>query len=247
MAPLISIITAVRNGAASLEKTIESVMGQTFRDFEYVIIDGASTDGTVDIVRKHEKQIAYWVSEPDKGISDAFNKGVGAANGQVLLFMGSDDVLHDNGVLARVADRMKGLTKPYFFYGDIDYVYNSGTKRVHRNYSFRKFRKYGCIPHQAMFLDRWFFDKYGLFDVEYKMAMDYEHAARFIRDRQPEYIDIVVSSMKRYGVASNQIAAHDEMDRVRAKYALDTDFGIATSRINLHAKLLVHRTFRLNW
>jgi glycosyltransferase involved in cell wall biosynthesis len=247
LAPLISIITAVRNGAASLERTIASVLGQTFHDYEYLVIDGGSTDGTADVIRKYEKQMAYWVSEPDSGISDAFNKGVNASHGTVLLFLGSDDTLHDNKVLEHIAERMSSLAKPYFFYGDLDYVYNSGPKRVHQNYSSQKFRKYGCIPHQAMFLDRWFFQKYGLFDVEYKMAMDYEHTARFIKDRQPEYVDIVVSFMRRYGAASSQIGAHDEMDRVRRKYRLDTDFGIAMSRAVLYAKLLVQKTFRLNW
>jgi glycosyltransferase involved in cell wall biosynthesis len=247
MPPLISIITPVRNGAASLEKSILSIVGQTYRDYEYLLIDGGSTDGTLDTIRKYEKTITYWISEPDKGISDAFNKGVLASRGTVLLFLGSDDTLHHINVLEQVAERMKFLTRPYFFYGDVDYVYESGYRRIHHSYSYKKFCKYSCIPHQAMFLDRSFFQLYGLFDTGFSLAMDYEHTARFIRKRDPDYVDIVVSFMRRGGVSSHQIPTHDEMDRVRAKYELDTDCGIAISRVVLRTKLLAQQIFHLNW
>lgn len=247
MAPLISIITAVRNGAATLESAIDSVLNQTFRDYEYLVIDGGSTDGSLDIIKKHAPRIAHWVSESDRGISDAFNKGIRASSGTVLLFLGCDDTLHDSHVLERIAARMTTLARPYFFYGDLDYVYRNGQKHIRQSYTFRKFCKYSCLPHQAMFLDRWFFQKYGLFDLECSIAMDYEHTARFIRDHGPQYVDIVVSSMRRYGVSANPLAAHAEMDRVRAKYGLDTTLGIATSRVVLRTKLLVQQVFHLNW
>ena len=245
--PLISVITAVRNGREHIEQTIQSVASQDFRDFEHLIIDGGSTDGTVEIIQKHLNGIAYHVSESDKGISDAFNKGVLAASGSVILFLGSDDYLHDNSVLKRVASEMKNLKKPYFFYGNLNYVYEDKVKPICRNYNFRKFRRYDCLPHQAMFLDRFFFDKYGLFDLNYKYAMDYEHTARFIRDYQPEYIDVMISGMRRHGVSSRPIEAHDEMDRVRIEYGLASRFDIAVSRAVLHVKMVVARLFNLNW
>lgn len=245
--PLISIITAVRNGREHIEQTIQSVASQDFRDFEHVIIDGGSTDGTLDIIRKHRSSIAYLVSEPDQGISDAFNKGVLASRGATILFLGSDDYLHDNSVLSRVASAMKHLKKPYFFYGNLNYVYENKVKTIHRNYNFRKFRRYDCLPHQAMFLDRFFFDKYGLFDIEYKHAMDYEHTARFIREYQPEYIDVMISGMRRQGVSSRPIKAHDEMDQVRIKYGLASRFDVAASRVVLHGKMVLARLFNLNW
>ena len=245
--PLISIITAVRNGKEHIEQVIQSVAGQDFHDFEHLIIDGGSTDGTVEIIQKHLNGIAYHVSEADKGISDAFNKGVLAARGSVILFLGSDDYLHDNSVLSRVASEMKNLKKPYFFYGNLNYVYENTLKTIRRNYNYRKFRRYDCLPHQAMFLDRFFFDRYGLFDLNYKYAMDYEHTARFIRDYQPEYIDVMISGMRRHGVSSRPIEAHDEMDRVRIEYGLASRFDIAVSRAVLHVKMVVARLFNLNW
>jgi glycosyltransferase involved in cell wall biosynthesis len=245
--PLISVITAVKNGAACLESAMSSVEGQYFRDFEYIVIDGGSEDGTVEIIERHKEAMAYWVSEPDKGIADAFNKGVLASRGSVLLFMGSDDCLKDNAVLGQVEEAMKDLKKPYFFYGDIDYVYAKQVRRIEKNYSCQKFRSYSCIPHQAMFLDRFFFEKYGLFDCGYKIAMDYEHTARFIREHRPEHVAIVVAEMRRYGVSSNPLAAHREMDRVRLKHGLASRFEVRLSQAVLRMKLAVAKVFHRDW
>lgn len=245
--PLISIITAVRNGRAHIEQTIESVLKQDFPEIEHIIIDGASTDGTQDVIRKYEKRIAYFISETDRGISDAFNKGVLASRGSALLFLGSDDYLHDSTVLSQVACAMKVLKKPYFFYGDVNYTYANGVKRIRQNYSFKKFCRYDCLPHQAMFLDRFFFDRYGLFDLNYRYAMDYEHTARFIREYQPEYVDILISGMRRSGVSSQPLQAHGEMDRIRLKHGLANPLDLVLSNSVLHAKILAAKLFKLNW
>lgn len=245
--PLISIITAVKNGQEHIEQTIQSVAGQTFTDFEHIVIDGGSTDGTTEIIRRYEKKIAHYVSEPDRGISDAFNKGVLASRGSVILFLGSDDYLHDRTVLYRISTAMRDLRKPFFFYGDVNYIYENWTKLIHRNYTFKKFCRYDCLPHQAMFLDRYFFDRYGLFDLNYRYAMDYEHTARFIREYQPEYVDILISGMRRRGVSSQPVQAHEEMDGIRLKHGLASRFGIALSRTVLHGKMGIARLFNLNW
>ncbi len=93
--PLISVITVVSNGEKHLEKTIQSVMNQAYDNVEYIIIDGGSTDGTVDIIRRYDDQIDYWVSEPDSGIYDAMNKAASTSNGNWLYFIGADDVLYE--------------------------------------------------------------------------------------------------------------------------------------------------------
>jgi glycosyltransferase involved in cell wall biosynthesis len=97
---LISIITVVYNGASTLEQTILSVINQTYKNIEYIIIDGGSTDGTVDIIKKYEKHLAYWVSEPDKGIYDAMNKGIDKATGEWINFMNSGDWFYNNSIIA---------------------------------------------------------------------------------------------------------------------------------------------------
>jgi len=245
--PLFSIITASWNSAAHIEESLRSVEAQTFRDFEHVVIDGGSTDGTTDILHRHAAALSLWVSERDEGISDAFNKGVMASKGRLLFFLGSDDCLADERVLDRVAGAMRAFREPYFFYGDINYVYHRHVRRIHRNYTYRRFCRYSCIPHQAMFLDRAFFDAHGLFSIDYRRAMDYEHTARFIKEREPEYMDIVVSSMRRYGAASDPWLAHAEMDAVRLKYGLASRPAILATRVILLGKMLVSRCFRLDW
>src|SRR5690349_21105763 len=114
-APLISIVTVVLNAADTLERTIQSVVQQPFRDYEYLILDGGSTDGTLQIVCKYESAIAYWNSEPDSGLYDAMNKGVGIAKGQWIFFLGADDVLVAN--LADVATELRDADTVY--YGDV--------------------------------------------------------------------------------------------------------------------------------
>lgn len=95
-APLITVITVSYNAVSSIEDTIKSVINQSYKNIEFIIIDGQSTDGTVDIIKKYEKQIAYWTSEPDNGVYDAMNKGIDKSTGEWIIFLGADDILLDN-------------------------------------------------------------------------------------------------------------------------------------------------------
>lgn len=239
--PLFSILTVVRNASQALPRTLASVANQTFRGCEHLVIDGGSTDGTADWIRQHSAELAYWVSEPDLGISDAFNKAVAAAKGRLILFLGAGDCLVHTRVLEEVAGRLPDFGAPYFFYGDVEYAYRRRIRTVRRNYTFRRFCRYSCIPHQAMFLDRWFFAHYGLFDLNFKRTMDYEHTARFIREHPPQYLPLTIARMPRDGVSTNPMPTHDEMDRVRRRHRLATEPEIRWSRCILHMKLLVQR------
>lgn len=98
-----------------------------------------------------------------------------------------------------------------------------------------------------MFLDRWFFNKFGLFDLSYRRAMDYEHIGRFIKEFQPEYIDLIVADMRREGVSSDPLKAHEEMDRARLKHGLASNLDVMLSGILLRCKLLIARCLGLNW
>lgn len=144
--PLITIATVVWNGAATLEATIRSVAGQTFRNFEYVVIDGKSTDGTLDILARHQQDITTLVSEQDKGIYDAMNKALRQAKGQWLLFLGADDTLVDPQVLARVAEQLQDPSRIY--YGDV--VLQSSGRRYCGPMSTYKLMQQN-ICHQAIF------------------------------------------------------------------------------------------------
>ena len=123
----LSIITINRNNKDGLEKTIRSVIAQTCRDYEYIVIDGASTDGSAEIIRQYEKKIYCWISEPDQGIYNAMNKGVSHATGEYVLFLNSGDYLCDSSVLAEM---LPNLTGEGIVYGDLMFMPESGEGSV---------------------------------------------------------------------------------------------------------------------
>ena len=124
----ISIITVSYNAAATIERTILSVIRQTYPHMEYIVIDGGSTDGTVDIIRKYEDQIAYWVSEPDQGIYDAMNKGIRRATGDYIYFLGADDWLRDDQVMQEVSEFIR-LHPGYGLYMGNVFLYHPKLRR----------------------------------------------------------------------------------------------------------------------
>ena len=178
--PLVSVITVCLNAVNTLERTIQSVISQTYPDVEYIIVDGGSTDGTIDIIRKHESRISRWISEKDKGISDAFNKGLSLSKGDWIAFLNAGDAYHDTDSLQRLKFASNGhdivfgglrhikVNKPPSYYdpmevdGDIYWLRRS-------------------IPHQSSIVSRKVFEDIGAFDVNLKYAMDYEHFLRAYR------------------------------------------------------------------
>ena len=127
--PLISVITAVFNGEAHLEETIKSVITQNYTNIEYLIIDGGSTDGTLDIIKKYQEHISYWVSEPDKGVYDGMNKGIKAAKGQWLNFMNSGDIFASPDALEIFYRHCLQNPQKSFFYGNTNISINYGDER----------------------------------------------------------------------------------------------------------------------
>lgn len=163
--PLITIVTVVLNAAATLERTIRSVVQQPFADYEYVIIDGGSTDGTLEILRKYDSAISHWQSEPDRGLYDAMNKGVRAARGRWILFLGADDVLV--GELARIAPLLSDANTIY--YGD---VYMPRRGRLYDG-AFNAYKiMFANICQQAIFYPRQAFE-WRAFDTRYKLWADH--------------------------------------------------------------------------
>jgi glycosyltransferase involved in cell wall biosynthesis len=163
--PLVSIVTVVKNGAQTLERTLRSVLDQGFEDLEYVVIDGESTDGSLDIVRRYESRIAYWRSEPDNGLYDAMNKGVRAAKGRWLLFLGADDELVVD--LREIATLLKDERTVY--YGD---AYMPRRKVLYDG-PFSAYKiMFKNICQQAIFYPRSVFDAYS-FDLRYRLWADH--------------------------------------------------------------------------
>ncbi len=180
MNPKISVITISYNSAKTIEKTIQSVINQDYDNLEYIIIDGKSQDGTIDIIKKYEDKIAYWVSEPDKGISDAFNKGISAATGEIVGIVNSDDQ-YLPGALKAIADNYDPTVDVYR--GEI--LIHDDIKNV--EYTYQPSMKFGLLPikvnvcHLPTFITKKAYEKYGTYSTEFKLAMDLDLLRRFYR------------------------------------------------------------------
>lgn len=197
--PLVSVITVSYSAKATIESTILSVINQTYPYIEYIIIDGGSTDGTVDIIKKYAHKISYWVSEPDKGIYDAMNKGMKIAKGDWVIFIGSDDVFYNDDVILKVASRM--ISSDRIYYGNVI------LKTSQRLYPFRIKSKYQlCLTnfcHQAIFYPRVVY-KYRFYDTDYKLWADYVYNLNLysIDSSKFEYLNIIVSIFNNQGRGS---------------------------------------------
>lgn len=172
-AACITIITVVYNGEKYLEKTIQSIINQTYDNVEYIIIDGGSSDGTVDIIKKYEDQIDYWVSEKDKGIYDAMNKGIDLATGEWINFMNAGDQFFDEDILNKISSHLVA---------DLVYGNHAVYKEDSENYDIVNVESYHDarnIPfcHQSLFVKTKLL-KNNLFDLQYKIAADYDQYLR---------------------------------------------------------------------
>ena len=180
----ISVITAVFNGSKTIVPCIESVRKQTYKEIEHIIIDGGSTDGTLDIIEKYSSKVAKVISEPDKGIYDAMNKGISLASGDIIGILNSDDLYADIDVLSSVA-RVSSNPAVDSCYGDLVYVDPLDTDRIIRYwkstpYNDRLFYKGWMPPHPTFFVKRAIYKKMGLYRLDLGSAADYELMLRLL-------------------------------------------------------------------
>jgi len=174
----VSIVTAVFNCANTIEDCIKSVVGQTHKNREHIIIDGGSRDGTLEVINKYRDKITKVVSEPDRGIYDAMNKGIRLATGNIVGILNSDDIYADEFVVENVLKAMSD-GKVDTCYGDLVYVDREDTKKVIRNWKGGEFNKLNfkrgwMPPHPTFFVKREIYEKYGLFNLGFPIAADYE-------------------------------------------------------------------------
>lgn len=207
--PIVSIITVVRNGASTIESAIESVLSQAYPNIEYIVIDGASTDGTLQKINKYKDKIAHIVSESDRGIYDAMNKGIRLATGGIVGILNADDFYTDNRVIADVVEVM-GLTSADVAWSNLEYVDKNNTSRVVRRWTSSSYKpekfKWGWMPpHPTFFARRELYEKYDAFTDKLSIAADYELMLRFIEKHKARtcYIPRVMVKM-RTGGASNR-------------------------------------------
>ena len=211
---MISIITATFNSAKTLKDTIQSVLRQTNKDFEYLIVDGGSTDETIDIVKSYESEFSgrlKWVSEKDKGIYDAMNKGIKMASGDVVGILNSDDYFTSDDILQTVADAFK-RQEIDAIYGDIHFIRDGNPKKCIRYYSSRMFRpfwlRFGFMPaHPSFYCKREVFEKAGLYSLDYKIGADYEMMVRLFKKYRimSQYINKDFVTMRTGGASNNNV------------------------------------------
>ena len=220
----ISIITINLNNRDGLIKTIDSVLAQTYKNFQYIIIDGASTDGSIDVIEKHAGKIGYWVSEQDRGIYHAQNKGIGKSSGNYLLFLNSGDYLFNETVLE---DILKNDFNEDILYGDI-YFDTGNTEFTFKTYpsklTFDYFFTYSeSLPHPATLIKKSLFERVGIYNEEFKIVSDWEFWLKAIFLHQASYkkISLPISVCDTDGLSLRPEFKHvmkQEMEKVYNNY-----------------------------
>lgn len=213
----ISIITAAYNSGATLRDTMESVLRQNYTDWEHIIIDGASKDNTLELL--HEMEPRYggrlrWLSEPDKGIYDAMNKGVAMASGDVIGILNSDDFYSSPDVLQRVADELKD-EKVDAVFGDIHFVNDDDLTHCVRYYSSRFIRRWTMllgyqVAHPSFYCRKRCYDCFGAFDTDFRVSADFEHLLRLIYKKRirTQYMAMDFVTMRTGGASTSGLASH---------------------------------------
>lgn len=205
--PLITIITVSFNAVTSIEETILSVINQTYNNVEYIIIDGGSTDGTINIIKKYDTKISYWISEPDKGIYDAMNKGIKKASGKFINFMNAGDTFYTNKTIESIfCNNLDGFD---IIYGAVNIHTNKYNKIV---YPKHKISKNHPMPfnHQCVFVSSFLCKQYP-FDISYKYAADYNFFHKI--QKKAKYINTnqIIANYSIDGISStNGIAVNNE-------------------------------------
>jgi glycosyltransferase involved in cell wall biosynthesis len=247
---LVSVVIGVRNAVGSIQRCLDSVFAQTLVDTELVVIDGASTDGTRQVIERNADRIAIWLSEPDRGVYSAWNKALDHANGEWICFLGADDELDRPDVLSRMAVHLREATgHRTVVYGSVAMVDSSGVvvRTIGRSWPEieLEFREHMAIPHQGVFHHRDLFARHGRFDDRLRIAGDYELLLREVGVIPPLFVPgIVVTRMAAGGMSDSPRTRGRilrERYRVRRQHGLEPvpewrAFGLQRSLV--HAWLL---------
>lgn len=234
--PLISIVTVCYNEEKNIEKTCKSISAQTLRGFEWIIIDGKSKDNTVEIISKYKNKLSVLISEKDNGIYNAMNKGISKANGEYLLFLNGGDMLKDKNTLERISNFIKeDKEKGDIYYGDL--IYDNGEIVTFRKAKLNeKFFKTKTISHQATFIKKELFEKYGHYNERYKIVADFDFWVKtiIINKVKTKYLPIIISVFDLDGVSTNYKAAKkqiEERNRVLRKYGIINKYQAKLAKI----------------
>lgn len=213
-----TLITTTYNSGTTLRDTFSSVLRQSFTDMEYIIVDGASTDDTLDIIKEYETRFQgrmKWVSGRDRGLYDAMNKGLEMATGEIVGFLNSDDYFTSDNILEKVAEKFEENPSLDAVYGDVHYIKPGDPARCVRYYSSKDFTRSrmrrGFMPaHPSFYAKRSCYEQFGCFETDYKICADFELLLRFIYVRQIriKYIPLDMVTMRMGGVSTSGLKSH---------------------------------------
>ena len=213
----ISLITATYNSAATLKSTFKSVLSQTYTDIDYWVIDGGSTDGTIDIIKEYEAVFGgrmHYISEKDRGIYDAMNKGISRCTGDVVGILNSDDYFTSDDVLQNVAHTFSSNETIDAVYGDIHFISDNNPDKIVRYYSSKMFRpfwlRFGFMPaHPSFYVRREVYEKYGLYDLQFRTSSDFEWMVRLFAKHhiRAKYLPMDFMTMRDGGESTSGMEA----------------------------------------
>ena len=242
----ISIITATFNSGKTIVDTMVSVLRQTYTDFEYLVIDGGSSDDTIEKVKSYQSRFGdrlRWISEKDRGIYDAMNKGIKMATGDVVGILNSDDYYTDIDILQTVADTFKNNNQLDALYGDIHFVRDGAPDKCVRYYSSRMFSpfwlRFGFMPaHPSFYCKREVFEKVGLYSLDYKIGADYEMMVRLFKKYRikSQYINTDFVTMRTGGASNSNVRSRITLINEDVKACRDN--GIYTNGFLISLKFL---------
>lgn len=243
----ITIITVCYNRKATIGKAIESVLSQNYDDIEYIIVDGNSTDGTKQIIESYRDKITQFISESDKGMYDAINKGFRLATGDVIGLMHSDDEFYDEEVVNKIVERFHNESNIDGIYGDGIYVSNDKHERLIRNriggdFSIKKIKK-GWLPlHPTVYLKKSVIDKNGLYNLDFKIASDTEFLLRYLYKHRIKmgYINSYIVKMRMGGMSTSLKRAFEVL---REDYRIYKFHGLAAMVVVFSKKMIALRQY----
>jgi len=249
----VTIITATYNSVKTLEDTMKSVLAQTYADIEYIVVDGASTDGTQQLIRQYEPLFGNrlkWISEKDKGIYDAMNKGIQMASGDVVGILNSDDYFTSHDVIERMVSSFDNKALDAI-YGDIHFIRDGQPDKCLRYYSSKPFRplwlRFGFMPaHPSFYCRREVFEKAGLYKTDYKIGSDYEMMVRLfmVHKIRAKYLPIDFVTMRTGGASTRNVKSRMQLIKEDVRGCREN--GIYTNSLMICIKFL-YKVFELRF
>ena len=214
--PLVTVVTAVYNGQPSVVGCLESVLRQDYPNIEHIVLDGGSSDGTVDVLRQYEDSIALWRSEPDEGVYDAWNKALVEARGEWICFLGVDDEFLPGAISAYMALAAKNPQAEYLS-SKVRWVHSSGFEKIiGRPWTWREFSQWSCTAHVGSMHRCSLYDRLGTYDTSYRIAADYELLLRARGHLRTAYMPLATVIMRAGGLSDHRAAFFEQ---ARAKVA----------------------------